>query len=132
MEIGGPSVIALAIIVFINTLFLAGLAAALWKLNQMVSDLAGKVDPLITRAASTLERVEASTAGVEQRLNQALDGAGQLITKVSDRVDTATAVAEEAVTGPLIGAASLVAGLQRGLETYSSQTRSNSNGSEEK
>lgn len=128
MEISGYAVTALVVVVTINTLFLAAMAAALWKLNQLVGDLTQKIDPILARATETLDKVEKTSGVVEQRVNVAIDRTTHLINKVSERVDTTTAVAEEAVTGPLIGAASLVAGWRTGVQTYLNESDAGGNG----
>ena len=49
---------ALCFIVFLNTVFVGGLAVGLWMLKRKLDELAEKVDPLADRAARILGRVE--------------------------------------------------------------------------
>jgi hypothetical protein len=131
MPISTWSVAALAVIVALNTLFLAGMAVALFLINRKLDEALTRLDPLIKQAESSLQRIDAAAGEALAKLDTALTRTTELVVRVSDRVDTTTAIAEEAVTEPLIGAASLMAGIQRGLETLSAQSRE-AGGSEER
>jgi uncharacterized protein YoxC len=120
--ISGASVWVLAGIVFINTLFIAGMAVALFMIYQKMNEALEKATPVLNRATETLGKVEETTAQLQQRVDQVLDKTTHLVEQVTERVDTTTAIAEEAVTEPLIGAASLMAGVNRGLRVYTAQT----------
>jgi hypothetical protein len=122
VEITSATLIALAVIVFINTLFIAGLAVALFLINKKVDEALDKAAPLLQRATETLGRVEGATVQIQQKVDHVLAKTTHLVDNVSERLDTTTAIAEEAVTEPLISAASLMAGIQRGLRTYSERS----------
>jgi predicted PurR-regulated permease PerM len=112
---------ALAVIVLINTLFIAGIAAALFILNGKLEKLTEAMHPLIEKANGTLARVEGMTAQVSERVNTILDQTGHLVQDVTQKVETTTSIAEETIAQPLIGAASMMAGLSRGWDTYRAQ-----------
>jgi hypothetical protein len=119
VQITDTAVWSLFAIVLINTIFIAGLAGALWFVYFKMNEAVQKADPVLQRTTETLGRVEEATAQLQQRVDHVLERTTELVDKVSERVDTTTAIAEEAVTEPLIGAASLMAGINRGLRTYS-------------
>jgi uncharacterized protein YoxC len=105
-------------IILINTLFLAGIAGALWFLNAKLNQLLAKAQPLVDRAAETLQHVEQITVKLNDRVNQILDRTGEVVEDVSQKVETTTSIAEETISQPLISAASLMAGISRGLSAY--------------
>jgi len=117
----GGAIWALAVIVLINTLFIAGIAAALFILNRKLEQLTEMAHPLIDKANGTLARVEGITAQVSERVNVILDQAGHLVEDVTEKVETTTSMAEETIAQPLIGAASVMAGLSRGWDTYKAE-----------
>jgi len=119
---------ALAIIVFINMIFIASLAVLLFIINKKLDEGLNKAAPLLERATETLGKVEQTTALLQERVEQVLDKTTELVDHVSERVDTTTAIAEEAITEPLIGAASLMAAVNRGLRTYSERTSTKGDG----
>ena len=112
---------ALCFIVFLNTVFVAGMAIGLWMLKRKLDELTQKVNPLADRAGQLLGRVEQLTEEVQRRTEHVLDQTAAVVDSVSKKVDTTTAMAEETISQPLIGAASLVAGISRGLQTYRQQ-----------
>jgi len=112
---------ALALVVLINTVFIAGMAVALFVLNAKLAQLADRAHPLLDRASETLGRVEAMTAQVSERINVILDQTGDLVEDVTQKVETTTSMAEETIAQPLIGAASVMAGLSRGWDAYRAQ-----------
>ncbi len=118
LEISSVSVWALVVVVTINTLFIAGLAVALFMINARLADALRQAAPLIEKTNQTLARVEETTSQLQQRVDQTLERTTDLVERISERVDTTTALAEEAVTEPLIGAVSIMAGINRGLQTY--------------
>jgi uncharacterized protein YoxC len=109
---------AVFLIILINTLFLAGIAGALWFLNAKLNQLLAKAQPLVDRAAETLQNVEQITVKLNDRVNQILDRTGEVVEDVSQKVETTTSIAEETISQPLISAASLMAGISRGLSAY--------------
>ena len=120
--ISGVSVWALFAVVIINTLFIAGLAVALFLIHKKMEEALAQATPLVEKATQTLEKVEEATGQLRIQMDQVLDKTTELVNTVSERVDTTTAVAEEAVTEPLIGAASLFAGINRGFKTYTERS----------
>ena len=105
----------------LNTLFVAGLAVALFLIHRKLDEALAKSEPLLKQAAETLSRVDETTEQLQGKVDHVLAKTTELVDKVSERVDTTTAIAEEAVTEPLIGAASIMAGIQKGLQTYRAQ-----------
>lgn len=112
---------ALAVVVLINTLFIIGIAVALFILNRKLEQLTEMAHPLIDKANGTLAKVEGMTAQVSERVNAILDQTGHLMEDVTEKVETTTSIAEETIAQPLIGAASVMAGLSRGWDTYKAQ-----------
>jgi uncharacterized protein YoxC len=112
---------ALFVIVLINTVFIAGIAAALLLLNQKLAQLTDRAHPLIDKANEVLGKAETMTAQASERVNIVLDQTGRLIDDVSRKVETTTSIAEETIAQPLISAASVMAGLSRGWDTYKAQ-----------
>jgi len=112
---------ALAVIVLINTLFIAGIAIALFVLNKKLEQLTEMAHPLAERANATLQKVESLTAQLGERVNAILDQTGQVVENVTQKVETTTSMAEETIAQPLIGAASVMAGISRGWDTYKAQ-----------
>jgi len=112
---------ALAVIVLINSVFIAGIAVALFVLNQKLEKLTELAHPLIDKANAVLEKVETITAQAGEKVNVVLDQTGQLVENVTQKVETTTSIAEETIAQPLIEAASLMAGLSRGWDAYRAQ-----------
>jgi hypothetical protein len=115
------AVIALAVIVFLNSLFIAGIAVAFFMLYRKLTQLTEMAHPVVDKANETLAKVESMTAQVGERVNTILDQTGRVVEDVSRKVETTTAMAEETIAQPLIGAASVMAGLSRGWDTYKAQ-----------
>lgn len=128
MEISEWAIGALAVVVLLNTLFIAGICGALFFLNKKLDDAMSRAEPILNRATETLGRVEETTVHLQQKVDEVLDKATSLVDQVSERVDTTTAIAEEAVTEPLIGAASLMAGINRGLRAYAERSHEKGDG----
>jgi len=128
VEISGWTVIALAVVVGLNTLFIAGICIALFLVKARLDDALARAEPILNRATDTLARVEETTAHLQQKVDEVLDKTTHLVDQVSERVDTTTAIAEEAVTEPLIGAASLMAGINRGLRAYAERSHEKGDG----
>ncbi len=122
MEISNWTLAALAGVVVVNTIFIAGIAVALLLLHRRLRDALAQAGPLLERSATTLARLEETTARLEEQLHPILERSAGLVDQVADRVDRVSARAEEAVGEPLVGAASLVAGIHRGLQVYAGQT----------
>jgi hypothetical protein len=113
---------ALAVIVLINTVFIAGIAIVLFVLNKKLEQLTEMAHPLAERASATLQKVETLTAQLGERVNTILDQTGQVVENVTQKVETTTSMAEETIAQPLIGAASVMAGISRGWDAYKAQT----------
>ncbi len=120
-EMSSGAVIALAVIVFLNTFFIVGIALAAFMLYRKLTDLTELAHPVIDRVNETLGKVEGVTAQVSERVNVVLDQTGRLVEDVSRKVETTTSIAEETIAQPLISAASVMAGLSRGWDTYKAQ-----------
>jgi len=112
---------ALAVIVLINSVFIAGIAVVLFMLNQKLEQLTEAAHPLIDKANAVLEKVETITAQAGEKVNVVLDQTGQFVENVTQKVETTTSLAEETIAQPLIEAASLMAGLSRGWDAYKAQ-----------
>lgn len=128
MQISEVTFWVLAAVVLVNTLFIAGLAVALFQLQRRLGEAVDRSGPVLDKATAVLTRAEETAAHVQSRLDQVLERTTRLVDAVSDRVDRTTAVAEEAVTEPLVGAASLMAGINRGLQVYSERSHERGEG----
>jgi hypothetical protein len=113
---------AIVFIVLVNSLFVGGIAVALWLLHTRLSQFLAQSQPLMARAEEALAKVEGLTGKVEERVTHVLDTADRLVQDVSQKVETTTSIAEETISQPLIGAASLMAGITRGLSAYREMT----------
>jgi hypothetical protein len=113
---------AIVVIVFVNSLFVAGIAVALWMLHARFSQALRQAEPLLNRGGEVLAQAEKLTEKLDARVTAVLDTADHLVRDVSQKVDTTTAIAEETISQPLIGAASLMAGISRGLNVYKEMT----------
>jgi predicted PurR-regulated permease PerM len=113
---------ALALVVLLNTVFIVGIALALFFLNAKLKELTETAHPLMDRANESLGKLEAMTAQVGERINVILDQTGDLVQDVTRKVETTTSIAEETIAQPLIGAASVMAGLSRGWDAYRAQS----------
>jgi len=112
---------ALAVVVFLNSVFIVGIAVALFMLNRKLTEIADLAHPLLEKANTALSKVETMTVQVSERVNLILDQTGRLVEDVSRKVETTTSIAEETIAQPLISAASVMAGLSRGWDTYKTQ-----------
>jgi len=113
---------ALAFVVLLNTVFIAGMAVALFVLNAKLAQMTEMAHPLIDKVNESLGRLEAMTAQVSERINVFLDQTGDLVADVTQKVETTTSIAEETIAQPLIGAASVMAGLSRGWDAYKAES----------
>lgn len=111
---------AIAVVILINTLFLAGIAVALWLLNARLNEALGKVQPLLDTSGKMLQNVEQLTVQASERVHRVLDRTSEVVDQVSRSVETTTSRAEATLSQPLIGAASLLAGINQGLNAYQS------------
>jgi hypothetical protein len=113
---------AIAIIVLVNSLFVGGIAVALWLLHAKLAQALHRTEPLLQRANELVGKLDALASTVEARMTGVLDTAERLVRDVTQKVDTTTSIAEETISQPLIGAASLMAGISRGLDAYREMT----------
>jgi uncharacterized protein YoxC len=109
---------AIAFIVLVNSLFVGGIAVALWLVYTRLNQLMAHSQPLIERAEEVVGKVDELTQKLDERVSGLLDRADHLARDVSQKVETTTSIAEETISQPLIGAASLMAGISRGLSAY--------------
>jgi hypothetical protein len=109
---------AIAVVILINTVFLVGIAAALWLLNARLNEALGKVQPLLDTSAKTLQNVEQLTVLASERVQRVLDRTSEVVEEVARTVENTTSRAEATLSQPLIGAASLMAGINQGLSVY--------------
>jgi len=113
---------AIVVVILINTLFLAGIAIALWLLNSKLNEAMAKVQPLLDSTAKALQNVEQLTVHVSDRVHRVLDRTSEVVEDVSRSVENTTSRAEATLSQPLIGAASLLAGINQGLSAFQTGT----------
>src|SRR5688500_10056446 len=82
VEISTWSIGILAFVVLLNTVFIAGIAVFLYQLNGKLDEALSKATPLLDQAAHTLNQVEASTAQLQQRVDQVLEKTTTLVDRV--------------------------------------------------
>lgn len=109
---------ALLVILAINTLFVAGVAIAVWQIQRRVAAIERRLEPQLERATGVLARTERLLQEIHHHTERILASAARVVDTVAERVDTTTALAERAVSEPLIGVASVVAGIGRAVRTY--------------
>jgi hypothetical protein len=118
----GAAVWALVFIVLLNSLFIGGIAVALWLLHARLTEFLRQAQPLLGRAEELAGRVEQLVGNLDGRVNKVLDTTDHVVRDLSQKVESTTSIAEETISQPLIGAASLMAGISRGLSAYREMT----------
>jgi uncharacterized protein YoxC len=99
-------------------LFIAGIAVALFILNQKLTQLTDSVHPLIEKANTALQNLETLSAQVGERVNVILDQTGHMVETVTEKVETTTSIAEEAIAQPRLTPAITLAAPISGWETF--------------
>lgn len=104
----------------LTTVVLLGiLAFALTKVQQQLTKLTDKVDPVIVKASDTLDTVQRVTANVGEKADTILSRGETLTENVSHNVERTATVVQTTVTTPLINLSSLLAGLGKGVSVWS-------------
>lgn len=111
-------IVFMAIFSLIAVGALVGIAFALNKLQQQVDKLTAKVEPVITKASTTLDTVQRVTVSVGEKADTILTRGEALTDNVSQKIETTATVVENTVTKPLINLSSLIAGVSKGVSVY--------------
>ncbi len=122
-------------LVFFVTLFalttvglFAALAIALTKMQQQVTKLTNKLEPIIAKASVTMDTVQRITANVGEKADVILTRGEALTESLSHKVENTADVVQETVTTPLINFSSLLAGLSRGFSVWGAMQGIGKNG----
>ena len=118
--------IFVGIFAVLTVLLIGVIAFALTKLVKMLDSVTNKLDPVIVKATDAIETVQRVTSNIGEKSDQILTRGEAMTETVSGRVERTADVVQQAVTGPLINLSSLIAGLSKGVSTYS-QSAENSN-----
>ena len=128
MHLDTAATIALYIVLVFVLLFavltvaiLGGIAFALKALEAKLSELVGKLDPVLTKTTEALDTVQRVTSNVGDRADQILLRGENLTDDLAKKVESTSNVVQKAVATPLINISSLAAGV---AETLSSLNRS--------
>lgn len=98
----------------------AVLAIAVTKMQQQVTKLTNKLEPVIAKVSTTLDTVQRITTNVGEKANVILTRGETLTENLSHKVETTSDVVQETVTKPLINLSSLLAGISRGFSVWGS------------
>ncbi len=106
----------------------AALAIAITKMQQQVTKLTDKLEPVIVKASATLDTVQRVTANVGEKADTILTRGEALTESLSVKVENTADVVQETVTTPLINLSSLLAGLSKGFSVWGAMQGVGSNG----
>ena len=98
---------------------LAVVCAALLKLNKRLDDWASRLDPLLEKADTALSVTTETVENLGSRAEVVLERSEAAVEGVQDKVDRAAEAVTHVVNAPIIQTNSLLAGLSRGLSTFS-------------
>lgn len=98
---------------------LSVLAFALKKLTSVLENLTAKAEPVIVKASDTLESVQRVTLSVGEKADTILARGETLTENVAGKVEKTSSAVQNAVTAPLINLSSLIAGVSKGISTWS-------------
>lgn len=98
---------------------LGALIYLLARTNQLLNQIASRVDPTLEKADEVLAVVADRVSVIGERTEGLLTQGEAVVETVHDRVDRTTSAVQRTINAPLIGVNSLAAGLSRGLHTFS-------------
>lgn len=107
----------------------AVLAIALTKMQQQVTKLTDKLEPVIGKVSTTLDTVQRITTNVGEKADTILTRGEELTENLSHKVENTADVVQETVTTPLINLSSLLAGISRGFSVWGAMQGIGKNGS---
>ncbi len=96
----------------------AVLAIAITKMQQQVTKLTDKLEPVIGKVSTTLDTVQRITTNVGEKADVILTRGESLTENLSHKVENTADVVQETVTKPLINLSSLLAGVSRGFSVW--------------
>lgn len=111
-------VMFVSLFAIITVVLLAALAIVLTKLQQQVTKLTDKIEPVIVKVSATLDSVQRVTANVGEKADTILTRGEALTETLSQKVESTAGVVQETVTKPLINLSSLFAGLSKGFSAW--------------
>ncbi len=104
------------------------LAIALTKMQQQVTKLTDKLEPIIVKASATLDTMQRITTNVGEKADVILTRGEELTENLSHKVENTADVVQETVTTPLINLSSLLAGVSRGFSVWGAMQGFGKNG----
>jgi predicted PurR-regulated permease PerM len=122
MHLSGAASLALIIFVALGSILcvvlLGIMAFAVTKIQQQLTMLTNKVEPVVTKASDTLDTVNRVTVTVGEKADHILTRGEELTDSVSLNVEKTATVVQNTVTTPLINLSSLLAGVSKGFSVW--------------
>jgi uncharacterized protein YoxC len=122
MQLSGAASWALVIFVVLGGILsvaLLGIVAfAITKIQQQLTKLADKVEPVVVKASDTLDTVNRVTVNVGEKADHILTRGEALTDSVSENVEKTATVVQNTVTTPLINLSSLISGVSKGVSVW--------------
>lgn len=126
MQLSGAASLALVLFVVIfglvTVILLGILAFAITKIQQQVTKLTDKVEPVVVKASDTLDTVHRVTVSVGEKADTILSRGEILTENVSQNVEKTANVVQTTVTTPLINLSSLITGVSKGFSVWGHTT----------
>jgi predicted PurR-regulated permease PerM len=114
--------IFVAIFAIVTVILLGILAFAITKIQQQLTKLTDKVEPVIIKASDTLDTVNRVTVNVGEKADHILTRGEALTDSVSENVEKTATVVQSTVTTPLINLSSLISGVSKGVSVWGRST----------
>lgn len=121
MQLNGVASAVLVVWFVLSSLALIGLLAAitvaLLKLNEKLTEVTDKVEPLLGRTDALVTLADEKLRSVGEKAETLLSTGGEIATTVQARVEQTGGTVQRTVNAPLIEANAVVSGLTRAWET---------------
>jgi uncharacterized protein YoxC len=126
MTISTAAVVALYIVLFFVLLFaiiavgcLGAIAFALLQIRRVAEQALDKADPLVMRVNETLITAQRIAMNVGEQSDTILTRGERITEDLAQKIEATSTVVEKSVTSPLINLSSLIAGVSKGVATFS-------------
>ncbi len=97
---------------------LGALAFAMTKIQQQLTKLTDKLEPVVVKASDTLDTVNRITVSVGEKADHILTRGEVMTENVSQNVEKTASAVQSAVTTPLINLSSLITGVSKGFSVW--------------
>lgn len=94
------------------------LAFAMTKIQQQLTKLTDKLEPVVIKASDTLDTVHRVTVTVGEKADHILTRGEVMTENVSHNVEKTAVAVQSAVTTPLINLSSLITGVSKGFSVW--------------